>query len=532
MLFRKTIITVMVLYGFLISLWAGNIHDAVKQGDKAMTEELLNADPGLIDSRDNDGKTPLHIAAEYGRNEMIELLLSRKADVNSKTVFNLTPLHFAAAYGRKNAVELLIAKGADLNIKDIFNITPLANAISGGHIEVVRLLLSKGADINVKGTDSMTFIHNAASTGRLEIARTLIEKGMDVNVPNDFGKTPLHFACAAGHKAMVLLLIEKGAKINARGMDGRTPLHSAAEGGRREVVELLTAKGADTAPRRFPVLKGEFLGQKKPGLTPGIFAPGIVSTEAYEFAGSFSPDGNEYYFTRRDSIHAGGNNTIWVTRVVNDCWTEPEVADFSGRYFDFEPFITPNGKKLYFGSHRPLEGNSNSTGLHQWFLEKTGPGWSAPKSLGAPFRDRFVMYPAETSSGAFYFTGMNEKQSFELHVARMGADGKYQNPVKLGSNINMFPYIAHPFAAPDESYLIFDAMPDAANASANYFYISFMKKDAAGGAWSNPKKMPDQVNTGIDLMCASVSPDGKYFFFAREGNIYWVDAKIIESLKE
>ncbi|MFC2146723.1 ankyrin repeat domain-containing protein [Acidobacteriota bacterium] len=526
---KKIIIFFGILFAFLVHLWAGEIHDAAKSGDIEKIKMLLKKDPGLLNSKDDEGKTPLHIAAEHGRGDIAAFLVSQKADVNSKTVFNLTPLHLAAAVGDTKTVELLIVNGARLNPLDIFNMTPLANAVSQGHTGTTALLLAKGADMNIKGSDGMTLLHRAAASGNPEITALLIDKGMDINAPNDFGKTPLHFAASGGHQAVVKLLMDKGADINVKSLDGRTPLHSAAENDHQEIVNLLTAKNADTTPRKFPILKGEYLGQKKPGLTPELFTPGIISTEAYEFAGTFSPDGKEFYFTRRGGLKGENTNTIWVTKIAAGQWLEPQVADFSGKYFDFEPFITPDGKRLYFGSQRPLEETGKSTGLHQWVLEKTAAGWSAPKPMPSPFINRFVMYPSETTAGAIYFTGMNEKNSFELFMSRKGADGKYQEPEKLSKQINMFPYIAHPYAAPDESYLIFDAMPDASDAAGNYFYISLKKKD---GSWTTAKKMGDKINTGLDLMCASVSPDGKYLFFAREGNIYWVDINAIESLKK
>jgi len=72
----------------------------------------------------------------------------------------------------------------------------------------------------------------------------------------------------------------------------------------------------------FPVLTGPYLGQKPPGMTPEIFAPGIVSSEEFiEFKGSFSPDGKEYYFYK----HALPEfiPTLFFTKVENGVWTEP-----------------------------------------------------------------------------------------------------------------------------------------------------------------------------------------------------------------
>ena len=84
---------------------------------------------------------------------------------------------------------------------------------------------------------------------------------------------------------------------------------------------------------------------------------------------------------------------------------------------------------------------------------------------------------------------------------------------------------AHPFIAPDESYLIFDAMPHGPEEGARLF-ISFRKED---GTWRKAINLSEIWESGDPEMAASVSPDGKYLFFAREGNIYWVDAGVMEN---
>jgi hypothetical protein len=61
-----------------------------------------------------------------------------------------------------------------------------------------------------------------------------------------------------------------------------------------------TLSGARQSSPEFPKLSGPYLGQKPPGMAPEVFAPGIVSTAAHEFSCSFTPDGKEFYFTRRD----------------------------------------------------------------------------------------------------------------------------------------------------------------------------------------------------------------------------------------
>ena len=104
------------------------------------------------------------------------------------------------------------------------------------------------------------------------------------------------------------------------------------------------------------------------------------------------------------------------------------------------------------------------------------------------------------------------------------------DPEIVGGEINTPYFENHPFIAPDESYIIFDSDRDCAHPATQEkvdLYVCFRNKD---GSWG--KVIPFGERLGKkDKNCAYVSPDGKFLFYASEGNIYWVDAKIIEALK-
>ena len=80
----------------------------------------------------------------------------------------------------------------------------------------------------------------------------------------------------------------------------------------------------------FPKLTGPYLGQKPPGMTPEIFAPGIVSIpNSAEFSGTFSPDGSEYYFYR---ISKNDPDKIFFSKLKDGKWTAPASAAFAEGY--------------------------------------------------------------------------------------------------------------------------------------------------------------------------------------------------------
>jgi Tol biopolymer transport system component len=245
-----------------------------------------------------------------------------------------------------------------------------------------------------------------------------------------------------------------------------------------------------------------YLGQKSPGLTPKLFAPEIIKTEFREAAAAFSPDLKEFYFRRRGGKYK--HNTLVMVQQKDNRWVESLVARKAG-----EPFISPDGKTLHLGRR---------------YRERTDTGWSELKSLAAPFKDMRIMRLTTSAKGTYYFDEASE--TGPLHYSRL-VDGKHEKPQKV--NVNVGKWNAHPFIAPDESYLIWD---DQRNGNAD-LYVSFRQKD---GSWGEAINLGDQINTPANEAYGSVTPDGKYFFFHRStggGNadIYWVDAQIIKKLR-
>ena len=273
-------------------------------------------------------------------------------------------------------------------------------------------------------------------------------------------------------------------------------------------LNACNTKKLSTKDSDAPIIENAYLGQKPPGLIPELFAPNIIKTEHREAEAAFTPDLKEFYFRRRGGKYK--NNTLVVIQYKDNRWTESVVPPRAG-----EPFISPDGKILYLGNK---------------YRERTNSGWSEVKSLGPMFdnEDLGIMRLSTSAKGTYVF------DDYKSDVIRISTvkDGKHEEPRLLGKEINSGKWTAHPFIAPDESYLIWDSEKDSGYGD-NDLYISFRQQD---GSWGAAINLGDKINTEFAEAYGSVSPDGKYFFYHRgfggdTGDIFWVDAQIIENLR-
>ncbi len=260
-----------------------------------------------------------------------------------------------------------------------------------------------------------------------------------------------------------------------------------------------------------------YFGEEPPGLTPKIFAPGLISTHGhFEFACTFSPDGKEFYFTRRNDR---GANVIMVSKWEEEGWIAPDTAAFSYPG-DHEPHITPDGKRLYFGTNRVKPGTDQPTyGI--WVMDRVGDDWSTSEFAADG------MYVSATNDGSIYLTDISGQTEGGI-VKMIWKDGVFDDPVRLGDGVNHPSNGIHPFIQPNEKYILFDCQREDGYGGEGDIYVSFRNDQ---GNWSEAKNLGEDVNgIGIDF-CAYVSPDGKYIFYTKNRDIYWVSISILETLK-
>lgn len=252
------------------------------------------------------------------------------------------------------------------------------------------------------------------------------------------------------------------------------------------------------------VIKGPYLGQQPPGQNAEVFAPGIVSTEHRDFSGFFSPDMQEFYFTRMDNKTEEW--TLIVYKNQNNQWHKSTVGPRIGR-----PILSPDGNTMHLG---------------KYYMKRTETGWSEVKSLGPMFdrKDWGIMRLSASANGTYVLDDYKNGDVIRISTFE---NGQRQPPKKMPSTINTGKYSAHPFIAPDESYLIWDTQREEGYGDSD-LYISFRQKD---GSWGEAINLGDKVNTESWESNGYVTPDGKYLFFNRHHDMYWIDAKFIEQLR-
>jgi len=316
---------------------------------------------------------------------------------------------------------------------------------------------------------------------------------------------------------------------------------------------LSSVLNAQQNTNTFPELTGQYLGQKVPGMAPEMFAPGVVSTCLEELNSVFYPNGNEFYFC----VHNANFSTIFMIKSEGKFWIKPKPLPFSSIYNDIDVTISPDGQKLFFSSNRPDSLNGVPKNEHDiWFCTRVGDSWSIPIHLGEEINsDKEDFYPVVSKNGTLYFNSQRSGEGTnDIYMSKI-VDGKYSKAEKLGPEINSEYREYDAYIDQDEEFIIFTS-DRPGNLGRGDLYISFKNQE---GFWTPAKNMGAKINGMGPEFSPFLSPDGKYLLYTRQtwtpvieltesltyeyylkvhnsqnnlsGNIWWVDARIINELK-
>lgn len=234
---------------------------------------------------------------------------------------------------------------------------------------------------------------------------------------------------------------------------------------------------------------------------------------------AFTPDGDTVFFDRSEGRH----KTIMTANRVAGRWSKPEVASFSGRWFDQDPVVSPNGSYLLFDSDRPIETGVASLrqnyfaggpgpGSNIWRVDRTARGWGKPIRLGPAVNgDVFIDFPSLARDGSLYFMRFNaETKAMDIWRAA-SKGGQYQEPkrVILGDPAQS---LHDPAVAPDESFIVFDY--GKVKGGLGRLAIAFRD----GDHWGKPIDLGDAVNKDLPWG-AHLAPDGHAIYVTGQAGI-------------
>jgi hypothetical protein len=203
-------------------------------------------------------------------------------------------------------------------------------------------------------------------------------------------------------------------------------------------------------------------------------------------------------------------------------WTNPEVVAFSGKYQDLEPFLSPNGLRLYFSSNRPVSADTGKIkDFDIWIVDRKSVNdkWSEPINIGAPINTSAnEFYPSISNFKNLYFTCENEhsKGKDDIFVSKW-KDGKYETPVSMSDSINSEGMEFNAFVAPDESFLIYSCYNRKDGLGSGDLYISYNK---GNDEWTKAQNLGASINCAKMDYCPFVNvKTGTLFFTARRNSV-------------
>lgn len=308
---------------------------------------------------------------------------------------------------------------------------------------------------------------------------------------------------------------------------------------------LITACDTDVSvtraqsPARFSVSAES---RKAPDVAT-IFSDGVISDANEQWRITFTPDGKTAYFAESQGFFPITRQaTIYVSQLVSDQWTEPQVASFSGTFPDIDPFISPDGQRLYFASIRPVNGTLRGD-IDIWMVERTPDGWSEPTRLGNEVNSAGdELYPSASADGTLYFASgplfPQAGQHFDIYRAARSRDGFAQREA-LGPAVNTTPSASdpnlqsawdfNPEISVDGKMLVFTSLRPGFGLGD--LYVSHLR----GGEWTPAQNLGPAVNTAADEFHPTLSRNKQELYFVRRiprrGNFYVISASAVEALK-
>jgi len=260
---------------------------------------------------------------------------------------------------------------------------------------------------------------------------------------------------------------------------------------------------------------------------PALVGKGLISTPANEFGGTINPDGTSIYFSR--SVPRSYMYAIFVShKSPAGEWQEPSVVPFSGHGRDFDPVLSPDGKRMVFISDRSTAPGIPKHDYDVYMVEALADGgWSAPERLPAPVNtvkspeDRSFnnneWFASVRNDGSLWVASDGYEPGGKMQIYRLERRGdQYLPPANAGAMINGDGLASgEPIESPDGRFLLFAGYGRKGGFGDWDIYSSARGAD---GQWGQPENLGPEVNSSARDYSPRLDPDGHTLNFTSERN--------------
>ena len=320
------------------------LFDAIENGNLDRVKQLITDDKSLIEVLNEQGSTPIMVAANNKQTAIVKLLLKKGANPKAENLHKYQAIHFAAKKGDYKTVKLLIEAGVPVNTPVSDGTLPINFAAWSGDFETTVYVEEQGGDFKAIVSNNANMLMWSALGGNTALYDRYAAKGVDYTLRDTDGDGPLHWAATSESGLMVKHLLKTGnydireknrkgaipmqvgiewGKVNStkaffelgipvdeKNSNGGSWLHSASRSGNVALMKLLVEKGCDIN---------------------GLDANGTTPLNEAAFSGKLAAVelliDNGAKVNPKDCL-AEGCNRVEGSPLHNSVWRNPEVVKF------------------------------------------------------------------------------------------------------------------------------------------------------------------------------------------------------------
>jgi outer membrane protein OmpA-like peptidoglycan-associated protein/Tol biopolymer transport system component len=247
----------------------------------------------------------------------------------------------------------------------------------------------------------------------------------------------------------------------------------------------------------------------------------VINSSEHDYSPTVTADGRTMFFVSRRPGGLGNDDFYMSKSPEGDdtTWGKPvNVTEINTKVEDGAASIAADGQTIYFATARNTTVKAD---VNLWVATLEGTTWKNLHEVGAPVNTTsWESQPSIAPDGKRLFFASNragkigneENKNVDIFVSHMLADGRWSDPVNLGSKINTGKYDASPFIATDGTTLYFCSDGHGGLGGKDIFRSEW--KGPSDTDWTDPEPLPAPINSSADDMFLTVPASGNVLFFA------------------